>query len=173
MTDTYLDLKLNEVNNLNIGQNEKAVLREVIFATLDPYNPCRQVDAFDPRQKEELFAKVHRLGLMTKERAQVSFSKLCQLGLLSAEDDHYIVHTKIPEAEETPPTKRKHHPNWGGRREGAGPKRKADAKRVTICVKVNEEERELLSRMGKGNISAGLRSILESAIELEHQEVSK
>lgn len=54
---------------------------------------------------------------------------------------------------------------WGGVREGAGPKRKFD-KLIRRTVTLPPEHVALLETLGNGNLSAGIRTLIDQSPDL-------
>lgn len=61
-------------------------------------------------------------------------------------------------------TARKHHPNWGGSRQGAGPPVQFSQGLKRRTISLPPEHIHLLETLGNGNLSLGIRRLVENAI---------
>ena len=68
------------------------------------------------------------------------------------------------------PMKIRHHPNWGGRREGGGRKKSANPLDRRIYVNVDEDTDNFLGEMDSKTRPAWLRAAIKEKREREQQE---
>lgn len=67
-------------------------------------------------------------------------------------------------------TTRKHHPNWGGLRQGAGPPVQFSQGLKRRTVSLPPEHLRFLEELGAGNLSLGLRRLIEEKLTTHEAE---
>lgn len=187
MSDSYQTYYwlLDQAKILKIGRKELAMLKEILYTAFNPNRHIEQPNVsyamWNPVYNPMVFDRLARLGHMYRDECEMVFDKLVRLELLKLRDDkYYEVRTwfhddKAVEDEELrdlfgpgpndkTETKPKRPEHRGGARPGAGRPKKPDARRHTVSLKVSDDEREVLMTLGDGNMTKGLRSILNGAM---------